>query len=88
MDEVGRYSNSIQTKQSITVRMPNMSYPQFTTCNNQRCGGHVEITKDLLSMVEVQTGVKQINHEVSIMKNIGGMNHGVEGRQKQHANML
>ena len=35
-----------------------------------------------------KTGLKQINHEVSIMKNNGGMNHGVEGRQKQHANML
>ena len=85
MDEVGRYSNSIQTKQSITVRMPNMSYPQFTTCNNQRCGGHVEITKDL----QVCTNLfEKINHEVPIMKNNGGMNHGVEGRQKQHANML
>jgi len=30
------------------------------------------ITNDLLSRVEVRTGTKQINHEVSIRKNNGG----------------
>ena len=77
-----------------TVRMPNRSFPQFRTCNNQlsvwlthrdvdtryEWNNHKRPNK----RVEVRTGTKQINHEVSIRKNNGGMNHGVEGRQDKY----
>ena len=34
--------NLYTNKSKHTVRMPNRLHPQFTTYNNQRCGGHVE----------------------------------------------
>ena len=40
-EEMRVYKQYKQNKR--TVRMPNRSHPQFTTCNNQRCGGHVTI---------------------------------------------
>ena len=76
-----RRGGVILTKQSIpygcrTDRSLNLEHATI----NCRFGWHIEmlirdtnetITNDLLSRVEVRTGTKQINHEVSIRKNNG-----------------
>ena len=76
-----RRGGVILTKQSIpygcrTSRSLNLEHATI----NCRFGWHIEmlirdtnetITNDLLSRVEVRTGTKQINHEVSIMKKNG-----------------
>ena len=76
-----RRGGVILTKQSIpygcrTGRSLNLEHATI----NCRFGWHIEmlirdtnetITNDLLSRVEVRTGTKQINHEVSIRKNNG-----------------
>ena len=64
----GRVIHTDETKH--TVEMPNMSYPQFRTCNNQRCGGHVEM---LMQMKQSQRNYLQTKRRTNRL--VGTRNH-------------